>query len=62
MRKEKIEIKKLKKYFFFDTKSIESIRKDMHAACLIGPIPITTIQYGYAIKREKYLLFNVEQK
>tara|TARA_Y100000813_G_C23880275_1_gene219939 strand:- start:129 stop:260 length:132 start_codon:yes stop_codon:yes gene_type:complete len=43
MRKEKIEIKKLKKYFFFDTKSIESIRKDMHAACLIGPIPITTI-------------------
>ena len=41
--KEKNVRKKLIRYFFFDIKSIETIKKDMHAACLIGPIPITTI-------------------
>ena len=41
--KEKVVIKKLIKYFFFDIKSIESIKKDIQAACLIGPIPITTM-------------------
>ena len=38
---EKIVNKKWYKYLFFETKIIESIKIDMHAACLTGPIPTT---------------------
>ncbi|MDC3031870.1 hypothetical protein OA251_03675 [Prochlorococcus sp. AH-716-P08] len=57
----KLPIKIYKKYvlYLFLIKAIIArITNPIAADCLIGPIPTTTIKYGYAIDKAKYLLFN----